>query len=396
MKYAIIIPDGAADLPLDDLGGRTPFEAAKIPTIDSIVAMGRLGTVRNVPDGYPAGSDVAIMSLLGYDPTEYYSGRAPLEAAAMGIKVTDDEWIFRCNLVTIIDDIMEDYSAGHISTEEASAIIAALQSTLNDTSVHLYPGVAYRHIMTVSGDMDVTTTPPHDILGQGIARHLPRGEGSEVLLALMDRARYILADCDINAVRKDLGENPATDIWLWGQGKMPKLDPFFQKYGVHGAAISAVDLVRGIARLMDWDVLTVEGATGYVDTNYEGKGRMAVQALDHYDMVCVHVEGTDEAGHNADFKGKIHALEQIDKYIVAPVLERLKKEGDDWRILILPDHPTPCDVRTHTREAVPFVIAGRGIESGPAERKFTEAQAAQSDLHVEKGCNLMEYFLTVY
>ncbi len=394
MKYAIIIPDGAADKPLDELKGRTPLQAAKIPNIDWIAANGRIGTVCNVPPNIAPGSDVAILSVLGYDPTECYTGRAPLEAAAKGLEVGASDWVFRCNLVTIIDGIMEDYCAGHISTEEAGEIIRQLREKIQMDNVQFHCGVAYRHLMIMPGPVNVQTVPPHDILGQPIDKHLPVGEGSETLLALMNQARQILADSEINEVRQEMGENLATDIWLWGQGTMPSLDSFYDRFGKRAAAITAVDLVRGLSKLIGWDVLEVEGATGYVETNYAGKGARAVAALDEYDMVFVHVEAPDEAGHNADINGKVKALEQIDKHVVGPILERLKAEGDDWRILVLPDHPTPIALRTHTSDPVPFAMAGKRMEHVLAE-PFCEETAEKSDLHIDKGCNMMEYFLTV-
>jgi len=394
MKYAIIIPDGAADVPLDELKGRTPLQAANIPHMDWVASHGKLGTSRNVPKALPAGSDVAILSLLGFDPREYYTGRAPLEAAAQGLQIGEDEWVFRCNLVTIVDGAMEDYCAGHISTEEASAIISDLNRLLSGPTVRFYPGVAYRHLMKFKGECNLKTTPPHDILGKKIAAYLPTGSGADLVRTVMDRSVEILADHEVNRVRRDLGENPASSIWLWGQGKMPQLPSFKDKRGLRGAAITAVDLVRGVARLIGWDVIEAPGATGYVETNYAGKGEHAVAALDNYDVVCVHVEATDEAGHNADVKGKVHALEQIDRHIVGPVLQRLQAEGDDWRILISPDHPTPCTIRTHTANAVPFAVAGKRIETVMAQ-PFTEDAAAASDFHVARGFELMEFFLTV-
>ncbi|HUS93446.1 MAG TPA: cofactor-independent phosphoglycerate mutase [Phycisphaerae bacterium] len=394
MKYALIIPDGAADVPLDELRGRTPFEAAETPHLDWIASHGRLGTVNNIPDGLPAGSDVAILSVLGYDPRQYYTGRAPLEAAAQGLKVRPDEWIFRCNFVTIVEGVMEDYSAGHISTEEASALIGELNRRLANEKVRFYPGVGYRHLMTLRGDCDVQTTPPHDILGQAVAGHLPEGAGAEALQALTERSQRLLADHEINTIRRDLGDNPATSIWLWGEGKMPSLPSFAEKYSLAGKVVTAVDLVAGIAALIGWERIDVPGATGFLDTNYAGKGAAAVKALDDGDFVCVHVEAPDEAGHNADAGGKVAALESIDRHIVGPVLQRLKAEGDDWRILVLPDHPTPCTVRTHTRDAVPFAIAGARIIT-VVHDPFTEAAAARSDLHIARGHEMMEYFLTV-
>lgn len=394
MKYAIVIPDGAADVPLDSLDGKTPLMAAETPTMDWIAANGRLGTVQTVPRGLPCGSDVAILSVLGYDPIQYYTGRAPLEAAAREIEVGVDEWVFRCNLVTIIEGVMEDHSAGHISTEEAGAVIDELNRLLAGPTVKFYRGVGYRHLMTFKADCDVKTFPPHDLLGKPVAEYLPTGENADMLRTLIDRSQAILATHEINTVRRDLGENPASSIWLWGQGKTPTLPQFAERFGVRGAAITAVDLVRGLAKLIGWATIEVPGATGYVDTNYAGKGAAGAAALDEYDLVCVHVEAPDEAGHNADADAKVHSISQIDKHVVAPVLERLRAEGDQWRILVMPDHPTPCTVRTHTREPVPFAIAGARMEAVVA-KPFNEQTAAESDLHIARGCELMEYFLTV-
>jgi 2,3-bisphosphoglycerate-independent phosphoglycerate mutase len=394
MKYAIIIPDGAADEPCDELDGQTPLEAARTPNMDWVASHGKCGTARNVPKGMPCGSDVAIMSLVGYDPKEHYTGRAPLEAAAQGLEVPADEWIYRCNLVTIVDGVMEDHSAGHITTEEGSAIIAELNRVLAGGHVRFYPGVSYRHLMTFRGEGDVQTTPPHDILGKPATSYMPSGRNADMIRTLIERSQDILASHDINTVRRDLGENPATSIWLWGQGKMPQLPSFQDVYGLRGAAITAVDLVRGLSKLIGWDIIHVEGATGYLDTNFAGKGSAAVEALGEYDLVCVHIEAPDEAGHAANLPGKIESLEQIDRHIVGPVLEHLQSTGDAWRILVLPDHPTPIHLRTHNGNPVPFALAGAGMDA-IVERKFTEADAAEADLHIARGCELMEFFLTV-
>ncbi|MFP4053586.1 MAG: cofactor-independent phosphoglycerate mutase [Phycisphaerae bacterium] len=382
MKYAIIIPDGAADLPMEELEGKTPLAAARTPHMDWIATHGKLGTVRNVPKGMSPGSDVAIMSLLGYDPREFYTGRAPLEAAAQGLKITD-EWVFRCNFVTIVD-----------STEEATALLEELNHVLGGPHVHFYPGVSYRHLMTYRGEMDVKTTPPHDILGEVAAGHLPSGKGAEMLRNLVDRSQTILAGHEVNVVRRDLEENPATSIWLWGQGKMPTLPSFSERFGLRGASITAVDLVRGVSKLIGWDIVEVPGATGYLDTNYAGKGSYAIDTLKDKDLVFVHVEAPDEMGHAANLPGKIESIEQIDRHIVGPVLEHLQGTGEHWRILVLPDHPTPISIRTHTADPVPFAIAGEGVKA-VVPAKFSEKDAAEADLHVDRGCDLMEYFLTV-
>ena len=395
MKYAIIVPDGAADEPVDELDGRTPLDVAKMPHADWIATHGKCGTVVNVPAGMDPGSDIAMMSLVGYDPREYHTGRAPIEAVARDLGVGENQWVLRCNLVTIVDGVMIDHSAGHISSEEAAELIRELAEALADKDVEFYPGVGYRHLMLLDGSLSVRTTAPHDILGQKADDYLPKGRGARKLVRLIKRSRKLLAEHEINIVRSDLGENPATSIWLWGQGKMPQLPSFEDRCGVRGAVITAVDLVRGIGKLIGWDCIEVEGATGYVDTNYAGKGAAAVEALASHDLVCVHVEAPDEAGHQGDPKLKVQSLEQIDEHITGPVLEYLRGLDDgNWRIMVLPDHPTPCVVRTHTRGVVPFVMAGKGVETVLSE-SFTEAAAAASDLHIPRGSDLMEFFLTV-
>ncbi len=395
MKYAIIIPDGAADLPIEELGGKTVLEAANLNNIDSLARRGRVGMVHNVPEGYPPGSDVAIMSLLGYDPKKYYTGRAPIEAAAKGIKLTDSQIVFRCNLVTIIDGIMSDFSAGHIGTGEAHKLIAFLNEQLSQLGVTFYPGVSYRHLMVTEPAekfKNLQTTPPHDISDQEVGDYLPRGgKGSDFVRKLMEKSQEILPEHEVNHVRRDLGENQATSIWLWGQGQKPIMDRFSKLYGLKGAAVTAVDLVRGLAKLIGWQVLEVENATGWVDTNYHGKAQAACKALDEVDIVVVHVEGPDESGHNGDVKNKIYALEQIDRLVVPTVLEKLQT-FDEWRMMVLPDHPTPISLKTHTDSPVPFVMAGTDISHNGADR-FTEHQAENTGMEVDIGWQLMEYFL---
>lgn len=394
MKYAIIIPDGVADQPIAQLNGQTILQAAELPNIDGIVADGRIGLVQTVPKGFKPGSDVAIMSVLGYSPVKYYTGRAPLEAAAIDLQIDSDQMIFRCNLVTITDGVMADFSAGHISSAEARTLIDHLNQHLADDKTRFYAGVSYRHLMVTGPARQfakLTTTAPHDITGLPAKDHLPGRSGSRLLRSLMIRSGQLLADHEINQVRSDLGENPANSIWLWGQGQAPTMPAFKDRFDLNGAVITAVDLLRGIAKLIGWQIIDVPGATGYIDTDYQGKGAAACEALDHYDLVCVHIEAPDEAGHSGDYEAKLQAIEQIDRHIVGPVLEKLKT-FDQWRIMILPDHPTPVDVRTHTSQPVPFVIAGSGVP-GSGKETFDENQAQQSDLRVERGWELMEYFL---
>ena len=379
MKYAVIITDGAADQPLAELDGRTPLQAAQKPVIDSLADAGQAGMVCNVPDGYSPGSDVAILSLVGYDVTQCYTGRAPLEAAAQGLDVADDEWVFRCNLVSLADGNMVDYCSSHITTDEAQPLIEALNDQLAGDGVRFHTGVGYRHLMITDGEFDIELTPPHDITGKPFGPHLPTGAGSERLRELIAKSQAIIADQPITAQRAAGGKNTATSIWLWGHGKMPQLPLFADRFGKTAAVITAVDLVRGIATQAGMDRIEVPGATGYIDTNYVGKGAAAVAALDDHDMVIVHVEAPDECGHNGQVAEKTQSIGDIDRLVVAPIIERLRAEPGGWRVAILPDHPTPCAIKTHTRDAVPFVLAGSDIESnGPAS--FDEVACAATGL----------------
>lgn len=393
MKYAIVLPDGAADEPLDVLGGRTPLEAANLPNINWISTHGRQGRVRTVPKGFTPGSDVCTMSLFGYDPRRDYSGRAPIEAAAREITVGGHDLVFRCNLVTLVDGVMEDFTAGHISTSEAGALIADLNQQVAGPSARFHAGVSYRHLLVMkdADDVNCTCMPPHDIIGQKAKRHRPHGPGADRVNALMDRAETMLRDHAVNDVRRDLGENAATHIWLWGQGKSRPLESFQDRFGLRGAVIAAVDLTRGLARMAGMDVIDVEGATGYLDTNFRGKGQAAAAALDAYDLVVVHVEAPDEAGHNGDAEAKVQALEHVDQHVVGPVLEKLRS-FDEWKILVAPDHPTPVAKRTHTADPPPFCLAGTGVRTVLA-RPMTEKAAATSDLQIDPGHTLMPYFL---
>lgn len=395
MKYAIILPDGAADEPLAALGDRTVLEAARIPNMDGVVEHGRIGTVRTVPEGFVPGSDVATMSLFGYDPKEHYTGRAPIEAVARNISTKPSDVVFRCNFVNIDNGNMADFTAGHIRTNEAESIIRDLNAAFANEPLRFYTGVSYRNLLVISESdaLDVSCMPPHDIPGEPIEDYLPKGKAAKRIRDIMDRARTIVASHDVNHVRTDLGELPATDIWLWGQGVVPIMKRFRQKYGVRGSVIAAVDLIRGLGKLLGWTQIEVPGATGYLDTDYAGKGRAAVQALDEYDLVAVHIEATDEAGHQGDMAAKIDALEKIDSLIVEPVLDKLQT-FDEWRILIAPDHPTPVGRRTHTADPPPFCMAGTNVPKGPSGHdRFCERMARGSGLHIEAGHELMEYFL---
>ena len=394
-KYVIIVPDGAADDPLDCFDGRTVIEAAQTPNMDRIAAEGRQGMVRTVPAGLTPGSDVAMMSLLGYDPSQSYTGRAPIEAIAQQIPLAPDDWVFRCNLVTWADGAMADHSAGHISTKEALEMVAELKAVLGSSAVKFYPGVSYRHLCVINGiDFSkVTTQPPHDIIGQKVAKYLPKGKNADLLNELMAKSQQLFENHPINRVRRDLGENPVSTIWLWGQGQKAVLERFSKKYGKHGAAITAVDLVRGLARLIGFDLIPVEGATGYIDTNYAGKGQAAIEALKKYDIVFVHIEAPDEAGHSGNPQQKKKAIELIDQFIVGPVYDAIRKY-EHYRILVMPDHPTPVEVRSHVAEPVPFALAGTGIK-GVLQKPFGEHHSLESGFVIENGSDMMEFFLKI-
>jgi 2,3-bisphosphoglycerate-independent phosphoglycerate mutase len=394
MKYAIIIPDGAADEPLAELNGKTPFEAAAIPNMDRIAMEGRQGTARTVPEGFESGSDVATMSLLGYDPAKYHTGRAPLEAAAQNIPLSPSDWVFRCNLVTVIDGVMKDHSAGGISDAEAQRLLKDLARRLNLAGFEFYTGVSYRNLLVYRGDeaFDITTKPPHEIPDEPIARHLPRGRGSEILRKIMDASRELFAGHEINQTRIQTGHNPATQVWLWGQGHAPNMPKFREKFGVEqGAMITGVDLLRGLAALLGWDVLNVEGMTSFHDTNYAGQGKATADALGRYDLVFSHIEAPDEASHQADWKTKIAAIEHIDKFVVGPVLEKLRT-FPEWRIMVLPDHPTNIATRKHGYAPTCFCMAGTRVRS-VVKAPYSEKNSAASDLKIEHGHELMEYFL---
>ncbi|MCS7160048.1 MAG: cofactor-independent phosphoglycerate mutase [Gemmatales bacterium] len=398
MKYAIIIPDGAADEPVEELHGRTPLQAARKPHMDRLARQGRLGLSNNVPDPFTPASDVAMLSVFGYDPLRYYTGRAPLEAAAQGIRLGPNDWAIRCNLVYIENEEMRDFTAGHISSEEARELIATLQQSLGTASWQFLPGVSYRNLLIYRGEgpglfsADTRTQAPHDIPNRSIADYLPRGPGSEVLRDLMERSREILREHPINEKRRMQGKRPATQIWLWGLGQAPSLQPFQRLYGKRGAIISAVDLVRGVGALIGWDRIEVPGATGYIDTDYAAKGRYAVRALGDYDIICVHIEAPDEASHEGRADTKVWTIEQIDQHIVGPLAEALVNYPQ-WRIWITPDHRTTLATRAHARGPVPWVMAGTNI-AAEQFNDYDELEAEQSRYRFEEGWRVMTMFLS--
>ncbi len=405
MKYAIIIPDGCADLPLESLGGKTPMQAARTPNLDALARSGIVGRSYNVPSGFPPGSDVATLGLLGYDPVQYYTGRAPLEAVAQGISLGADDWAVRCNLVTVVDGVMKDFTADHISTPEATELIQALNDSVavaGSAPIRYYPGVSYRNLGVVQGrdffSKSTKTFPPHDFTDKAIQEALPQGVGADRLLRLMDESKAVFADHPVNRKRRATGKLPATQVWLWGQGMQPQLPPFAEKYRsvvggrtLRGAMITAVDLLRGIAVLLGWDRLEVPGITGYVDTDYAAKGRYAAAALRDHDLVCVHVEATDEAGHEGDVEKKVRAMEEIDANVVPPIVEALRSYGD-WRLLVSPDHPTPIVHKTHTMDFVPWLIVGSDIVPDAATA-YDEVNAEHADIRFDRGCEMLETFL---
>ena len=403
MKYAIIIPDGAADEPQESLGGKTPLEAAHTPAMDALVAAGVIARACHTPKSLPAGSEVGNMSLLGYDPLKNFTGRAPIEAAAQGIELGAEDWAVRCNLVTVQEQVMRDFTANHISTEEATKLLATMQEYVAaDTELadvlHFVPGVSYRNLMIWRGvslaapfSMETRATPPHDLTDKSITEDFPRGPGSDVLVSLMEKSVELFKDHPVNVVRQGYGKLPATNVWLWGLGRAPTLERFDLAYGVHGAMITAVDLLRGLATLVGWKRIEVEGATGYIDTDYAAKGRAAIKALDDVDLICVHIEAPDEASHQGDVKEKVKAIEEIDRHVVAPLVEALKARGD-YRVMISPDHPTFVRTKTHTHGDVPVAMAGTGIVPDQFT-SYGDTNAAKSSLAFDEGWRAMEWFI---
>lgn len=378
MKYILLIGDGMGDTPVPEFGYKTPLEAAQKPVIDRLSAQGELMLVRTVPEGYPPGSDVANLSLLGYAPEKYYTGRAPLEAASMGIQIGANEIAFRCNLVTVDRSVPEkvtmlDHSAGHITNQEAAELINAVQESCGTDQVRFYPGVSYRHIMVYRGDApQLTTMPPHDYLDQDVTSFYQDYLKVEPFKTIMEKSSRILTDHPVNANRRSQGLNPANSLWLWGEGKPLVLEQFTDRFGISGSLISAVDLLKGIGKCAGLDVLHVEGATGYLDTNYEGKARAALDALIEQDFVVVHVEAPDEAGHQGLAADKKQAIEDFDSRIVKPIVEEMERRGEPFRVIVTMDHYTPLARRTHEDWPVPMVLYdSRGVEN-PSAMAYTE------------------------
>jgi len=403
MKYVVIVGDGMADYPIESIGRKTPLMVARTPHMDWMVEHGEIGLVRTIPEGFNPGSEIANLSIFGYDPLRYYTGRGPLEAASLGVKLEPDDIAFRCNLVTLQSEgtktVMEDFSAGHITDEEAKQIINDLDREIGTKGVRFYSGVSYRHLMVLkdgaakfSNLERLELTPPHDIIGKEISPFLPKAGGDQVL-SLMNKSQLLLKDHPINFSRKTRGLLPANSIWLWGQGRSPRMTTLKDQFGIEGYVISAVHLLKGIGIFAGLEVLEVPGATGYFDTNYDGKAQYALRGLKEKDFVYVHVEAPDEAGHMGDLRVKIQTIETFDEKIVGAILKGMN-HFERYKILVLPDHPTPLSVRTHTADPVPYVIYSNeaGSKHGNVDR-FDEVSAGQSQIFVENGFELIERFL---
>ena len=403
MKYVVLLCDGMADYPLPQLDGKTPMTAAKKPCMDRLARLGRVGMVQTVADGFKPGSDVANLSVMGYDPKLYYTGRSPLEAASIGIRRAADDIAMRCNLVTLSgeaeyrDRTLEDYCAGDISTEEAAQLVQALKARFDSADFTCYSGVSYRHCLIWHHGPDSLgeLTPPHDITGQKIAGHLPKAEAARPLLALMEESCRVLQDHPVNQARIARGLRPANAIWLWGDGKSAALPSFREKTGLTGAVISAVDLIKGIGKLAGMEVVEVDGATGYIDTNFAGKAEACIRTLEQgADLVYLHIEAPDECGHRFEIENKVRSLELIDQQVLAPVLSYLDRTQEDYKVMVLPDHATPLAVRTHVSDPVPFLFYRKSKEAEhPAMTVFDEEHARETGVFVPFGPGLLEEWI---
>lgn len=387
MKVIILLGDGMSDISYSELGNKSPLQSALTPNMDFMARHGQVGLAKTVPDGLPPGSDVANLSVFGYDPRTCYTGRSPLEAVSMGVKLGPDDVAFRMNLVTLKPHgssiYMQDFSAGHISTAEARELVESLQKEIGNSEIEFYPGVGYRHLMVWrSGKDGMRSTPPHDITGKAVLDSLPVGEGADTLNNIMNHAQMVLHNHPVNIKRKDQGMLPANSVWLWGHGKTPRIETYQEKFGLSGAVISAVDLIKGIGICAGLDIINVEGATGYIDTNYLGKGQAALAALKDHDFVYVHVEAPDEASHAGNMQHKLQAIEDFDRQVVGTVLEGMKEFGD-YAVLCMPDHPTPVKLMTHTSDPVPFVIYHSGAMVTNGASSYDEFQAKSSGLLVD-------------
>ncbi len=403
-KYLVILCDGMPDYKIAKLNNRTPLEAACTMNIDFLARRAKTGMVNTIPEGYPPGSDVANLSVMGYDPAQYYSGRSPLEAVSMGVSLKEEDVTFRCNLVTLSEEpaefsqkVMVDYSAGEINTPEAAQLIEEVDKRLGSEIYKFYAGISYRHLMVWKGGVgEIDLTPPHDISDKKITGHLPQGRDSEKLLDFMEESHEILRHHPVNKARVEKGLRPANCLWFWGQGKKPLLTPFKEKYGLEGSVISAVDLIKGIGICAGMDVVEVPGATGNINTDFVGKAQAALRELEKgRDFVYLHIEAPDEAGHQGEMNMKIKAIEEIDKKVVGEVLKGMEI-FTDFRIMILSDHPTPLKIKTHTAEPVPFLIFDKGAQVNGQAECFSEEEASKTGLFINSGPELMNYFLQTF
>ena len=404
MKYIVILGDGMADEPVEELGGRTPLEVAHKPVMDDMAGRGELGLVKTVPDGIPPGSDAANLSVMGYNTLEYYTGRSPLEAISMGVPLADTDVTFRCNLVTLSDHepysskIMIDYSSDEISSKEAAELVKTIQQHLGTEHFRFFSGRSYRHLLVwYNGHTGNTTTPPHDILERAISAYLPKGDNG-VLLRMMEQSVPLLCDHPVNVHRKEAGLRPATSIWLWGEGKRPMLPGFEEKYGIRGSVISAVDLVLGIGICAGLEPVEIEGATGNIHTNFDGKAQAAIEQLltKGKDFVYLHIEAPDECGHRHEIDNKVKSIEIIDRQVVAPIKQAMDASGEDYSIMVLPDHPTPLRLRTHTSDPVPYLIFRNTVcrdVAWSASTGYTEKTGASTGIFIEEGFRLMDRFI---
>ena len=398
MKYILIIPDGMADKPLKQLGGKTPLEAARTPHLDFFASRGLVGLSQNIPKGFVPGTDIGCMSVFGYDPAKYFTGRGPLEAAELGVELKKGEVAFRCNLVTTEGNVLKDFSADHISTAEAKILIEAFDEKVRkEYGCQFYPGegTGYRNLMVCkngnSGIEKAVCAPPHDIMGKPFEKFFPKGNGAELLVKLMTLSREFFKDHPVNRKRVKNGKGPASMIWLWGQGRSPEFPSYYKKFGFRGGVITAVDLLKGIAIYAGLDVIRVPGVTGFFDTNYTGKAEYAVNCLRSRDFVAIHIESTDEAGHMGDAKLKIKAIEDIDRLVLG-TLRKALKEFDEYKILVLPDHYTCVETKTHSSDPVPFLIySSRHELKGP--KKYCEKSAKASKTRIAEGHRLMDFFV---
>mgnify|MGYP005855875539 CR=1 FL=1 len=401
MKYVVVLADGMADYPVPELHGLTPLQAAAKPTMDFLARHGEVGIVKTIPDGMAPGSDTANLAVMGYDPKIYYSGRSPFEAISIGLNLAATDVVFRCNLVTLSDDkpyeekVMLDHSADEITSQEARALIGTVNEYLRNGDMVFYPGVSYRHVLVWHGaPFDFKLTPPHDIIGRKIKEFLPGGPYGELFLKMMQKSSEFLKYHPVNLSRIQRGLNPGNSIWLWGEGKKPALSSFYDRYGLKGSVISAVDLIKGIGLCAGLESIDVEGATGNYQTNYEGKAGAALEALEKgQDFVYIHLEGPDECGHRHEIQNKVKSIEAIDKRIIKPILEELASRGEKFSIMILPDHPTPLSLRTHTAEPVPFLIYRSNRKKEETGQLYDEFKAGETGLYFGEGHRLMDYFL---